>query len=328
MKVAIVGAAHWHVPLHEAGLTETKARITAVWDEDPGLAAAFARRHGARVFASAQEIAAEAGCDLAFVFGRPAAMPRLARPFIERGTPLSLEKPCGIRAADVAELCELAAGKGGFVAVPLIQRYDGLGRALLDLFADEKPTSLAFRFVAGPPQRYLRAGCPWMLDPAESGGGALINLGIHFVDLALALTRAAPEHIACTTSRALHGTPVEDLAALTMRMAGGAVVTIEAGYGYPDGAQPPREFRISAVSRGLYVQSCEDGLQVTRPGGATHLVPASADTDASYATYVRRVLDDLATGRKPLAGLAEMAAALAVVDAAYRDAGQGRAEPA
>ena len=46
-----------------------------------------------------------------------------------------------------------------------------------------------FSFVAGPPARYVDAGCSWVLDRSVSGGGCLYLLGVHFTDIAP--TRAA-----------------------------------------------------------------------------------------------------------------------------------------
>jgi hypothetical protein len=48
------------------------------------------------------------------------------------------------------------------------------------------------------------------------------------------------------------------------------------------------------------------------------------DTDVYYTDYVVRVIEDVRGRQRPLVGLGEMQAALAVVDAAYASASSGR----
>jgi len=177
MRVAIVGASHWHVTLYLPGIAEAGGRIVAVWDDDPQVAAALADRHGAAVFDKSAHLADPELIDLAFVFGRPAAMPELARPFIERAIPISMEKPCGLTPEDVAELDVLAQARGAYVSVAFVQRHDGPARHLLQLLEPGSVSAITARFIAGPPQRYRDAGCEWLLDPNQSGGRAFRRSG-------------------------------------------------------------------------------------------------------------------------------------------------------
>ena len=76
--------------------------------------------------------------------------------------------------------------------------------------------------------------------------------------------------------------------------------------------------------RQTYVETDAGGIVVRDMNGAAKHVPASFDTDAFYADYVRRFVEDLREGRPPETGLAEMARALAVIEAGYRSAREGR----
>ncbi len=321
-RAALLGVAHWHVPLMLRGFADAGLGVVAIWDPDPGRARALADLHGARAFSDMEALLDAGGIDCVFVSGPPSDMPGLARAVLARRLPLSLEKPCALTAAEVTALHTEAQAAGVPVAVPLVQRYATIGRCLIEIARDDPPLEFAARFVAGSPERYDRGGNGWMLDPARSGGGAAVNLAVHFVDLAILLADSPAIEVAGTISNAQHGRAVEDLAVLTLLHGNAAVTNVTVGYRFPDAA-PFREFRLTMSGRRTYVETTADGLVVRDARGGQRHVTASFDTDAYYAEYVRCFADDLRQGRAPVAGLAEMARALAVIEAGYRSAQRG-----
>lgn len=321
-RAALLGVTHWHVPLMLRGFPLAGLDLVATWDPDRERASALASLHGARAFADAGKLLDAGDIDCAFVSGPPRDMPGLARAVLARRLPLSLEKPCALTAADVAALQGEAKAAGVPVAVPLVQRYAALGRCLVAIARDDPPLEIAVRFVAGPPERYERSGNGWMVDPARAGGGAAVNLAVHFVDLAIMLTGSPVSDVVGTISHARHRRPVEDLAVFTLLHENDAVTNVTVGYRFPD-APPFREFRLTMSGRRTYVETTADGLVVHDAQGGQSRVPASFDTDAYYAEYVRCFVDDLRQGRAPGSGLADMARALAVIEAGYRSARRG-----
>lgn len=323
MRAALIGAAHWHVPLMLRGFAAAGLELASVWDPDPARARALADAHGGQAHADVGALLDAGGIDCVFVSGPHRDLPGLARAAIARRLPMSLEKPCARTAGEIVALHAQARAAGVAVAVPLVQRFADVGHELSAIARDDPPLELAVRFVAGPPVRYDRSGNGWMLDPAASGGGAAINLAPHFVDLAMLLMGAPIVEVACVTSAARHGRAVEDLAILVMTHGNGAVSSVAVGYRFPDAA-PSREFRLTMSGRRTYVETEPAGLVVRDAAGRARRVPVSFDTDAFYADYVRRFADDLRHGHPPETGLPEMARALAVIEAGYRAAREGR----
>lgn len=323
IHAALVGTAHWHVPLMLRGFADAGLRVAGVWDPDPGRAREFAEAHDAPAIADLDALLGSARLDCAFVSGPHHDMPRLARAVLARRLPMSLEKPCACSADEVKALEADARAAGVYVAVPLVQRLADLGRHLAQIASDDPPLEFAARFVAGPPARYERSGNGWMLDPGRSGGGAAINLAVHFVDLAILLTGSDVVEVSALVSAAQHGRPVEDLAVLTLLHGNGAVSNVTVGYRFPDAA-PFREFRLTMSGRRSYVETDAAGLVVRDIASGERRIPASFDTDAYYAEFVRRFVDGLRQRRQPATGLAEMARALAVIEAGYRSARERR----
>ena len=89
------------------------------------------------------------------------------------------------------------------------------------------------QFIAGPPDRYLVNGSPWMVDIERAGGGCMVNLAPHFVDLFLRSAGAEEVAVTAALSSTLHGGSVEDYASMTMTTADGRIATIEVGYAFP-----------------------------------------------------------------------------------------------
>ena len=75
--------------------------------------------------------------------------------------------------------------------------------------------------------------CAWMLDPAESGGGCLRNLGPHGLDMFLHLTGEEAQVTGAQLSRHAHEQAVEDYASVMLRSASGVLGTVEVGNGFP-----------------------------------------------------------------------------------------------
>ena len=89
------------------------------------------------------------------------------------------------------------------------------------------------RFNQPGVQRYRDLGSPWMLSKKETGGGALINLGIHGFDLSRYLTGEEPRVVSAVTSHSMHKLEIEDYAHVTMRTPSGVIFVNEASYTFP-----------------------------------------------------------------------------------------------
>lgn len=316
---AVIGASHWHVPLFERGFAAAGVRLVSVWDRDREAASGLAHRHGATAYTSLDGLLDAGGIDCAFVFGRHSEMAELASAVIARGLSMSLEKPCGRTSGEIAALHVAASQAGVAVHVPLVQRHSELGRRLLTLAREDPPVELAFRFIAGPPERYDRSGNGWVLDPEHSGGGAAMNLGVHFVDLAIELSGSPAASVSGRMSNMLHRRAVEDLAQVLITHENGTFSTITVGYCFPD-APPYREFRAWMTGRRTYIETDDQALLVRHRDGSTSRTPISFDTDSFYIDYVSRMVKDLRQGRKPIAGLQEMGRAVQVIESGYASA--------
>jgi predicted dehydrogenase len=305
VNVVLLEVGHWHAPLYLDALAASGVTVVAASDRDGDRAAAVARRFGARPYEDWRRLLADEAADFAFAFGRHAEMAGLGHALVARGIPFALEKPCGLNAAEVRRLAEDAATRSLFVSVPLVQHFGPLRGPLIEARPSPGPHHAWFRFLGGPPARYRRAGCAWMLDPAQSGGGCFINLGVHFVDLALRILPGV-RRVSAHMSRAMHGEAVEDYAVVTLESPDGGTAVLEIGYVFPGDAGRPRETYYSVAGRDRF-DAWVDG-----------------DVDASYGRFVAETLAAVRARRPPPVGLAAMVPVMEIVDAAYAAARTGR----
>ncbi len=325
-KVAVLESMHWHVPLYQGALLGRGIEVVGVSDSTGRNGPELAKRLGCRSYATAEALLAAETVDFAFAFGRHVDMPALAMMLIERGIPFAIEKPCGVRAADVERLADAAEGKGLFVAVPFILRISDAIKSLRSSATSEVEHA-NFRFIGGPPDRYIAMGTPWMLDKAVSGGGALVNLGIHFVDLFRFLAGSDVVSVSAASTSRISKLSIEDEISVRLITAAGQIGTIEAGYTYLKDVATQRELGFSVRTTDAYYQALADGLAVRRLAAngviESTVVPARMETDLYYAEFVATALADWRAGLAPFAGLRDAARALAIVEAAYLSAGMG-----
>jgi predicted dehydrogenase len=330
LKVAIIEASHWHVPLYLDALSRDEVEVVAVSDREDARGHEIARRFGCKLYTSYEDLLSRESFDVAFAFGRHSDMPRIGEALIKRGIPMAMEKPCGRKAADAARLRDLAAQQGLYVAVPLIFRLSDLLREL-KAFDNSAPSSfnhIAFRFIAGSLSRYERAGSPWMLDPDAAGGGCTMNLAVHFIDLFRVLTGQAITSVSALMNHKSARRDVEDYSVLTLTTEDGTIGVIETGYTFPGDAHEQREYSFTLSSEHYYLRSGDESIHIRNRstlGEGTKTVAVRLNSDDYYPVFVERVLRDIQSGAAPIAGLADIEAVMRVIDAGYASARAGGA---
>ena len=154
-----------------------------------------------------------------------------------------------------------------------------------------------------------------MLDPDRAGGGCLINLAPHFIDLAMNFIPGPLEVKGASCTTHLHEEDVEDLAQILLAGPGGTAL-VQTGYCFP--AHPrKREYTFTLAAPTHHVSSTAQGIAIHGADGRSRSLALDLDSDPLYGVYARRCLHDAAAGLPPVAGLRELLATMHVVDAAY-----------
>jgi len=164
---------------------------------------------------------------------------KLAPPVIDRALDhdchVFAEKPACTRADDFAPLVAKADGKHRYLMLALANRINPEVAAAREIIASGqigKIYGLEMHLVADQ-TRLTRASYhqKWFAQKARAGGGHLIWLGIHWLDLAMFITDSSIEHVAGFTA-VVGGQPidVEDSAAAALKFDNGSLGTVTSGY--------------------------------------------------------------------------------------------------
>ncbi len=158
---------------------------------------------------------------------------------LERGVAVFCQKPLGRTAAEARRAVDAARTADRLLAVDLSYRFTAGAQAIRERvragdIGRVSVVDLVFHNAYGPDK-------PWFRDPAQSGGGCLLDLGVHLVDLALwALDFPDVDHASAVLMAG--GAPlggrtdvVEDFASCTVTTTDGALVRLACSWNLPAG---------------------------------------------------------------------------------------------
>jgi predicted dehydrogenase len=207
------------------------AQVVAIADPVPdAVADALAMAPGAAGAVSLDELL-DAELD-GIVIATPSALhAEQAVVALERGVAVFCQKPLGRTAAEVGRVLEAARSADRLLGVDLSYRQTAGMRAIRELvrggeLGEVYAVDLVFHNAYGPDK-------PWFYDPLLSGGGCVMDLGIHLVDLALWTLEGAGV-VEVTSQLFAGGRPlrggaarrVEDYGVAQLRLRDGAVVRL------------------------------------------------------------------------------------------------------
>lgn len=172
------------------------------------------------------------------VIATPSALhARQAIAALERGVAVFCQKPLGRDRAEVAAVVEAARHADRLLAVDLSYRQAEAMRRVREVVTGGEigrvfHVDLTFHNAYGPDK-------PWFYDPALSGGGCVMDLGTHMIDLAL-WTLGDPMVTSVSSALLSGGEPlregsVEDFGAATLTLADGTVMRLACSWRLPAG---------------------------------------------------------------------------------------------
>jgi UDP-N-acetyl-2-amino-2-deoxyglucuronate dehydrogenase len=255
----------------------------------------------------------------------------------QAGKHVLVEKPLALTLPDADAMIAACRDNGVRLGVALQRRADPAFQAIQAAIAGGaigRPTLGSISMPYMRDQRYYDSA-GWRGTWAFDGGGALMNQGIHLVDLLLWLIGDDVADVRASATTLVHQIEVEDCVTATLRFAGGALGSIAATTAAAPGF--PHRIELYGDAGGVQIE----GEQIVRwEGGDAERVsqylvqpgaPAAAGASASPtgigAMGHTRLLADfvaaLRSGRAPLATGAEARRSLALVLAIYAAAGIG-----
>lgn len=314
--VGIIGRQHVARLLSD----DSPATLIALADASPEAARSVAEENGVEAAASVEELLARPDID-AVVIAVPSGLhAEVTIASLDAGKHVFLEKPIEVTVEAADRIREAEQRSGRILSIASQRRFAAENQYLKSLVAEGKLGRLTSATVEVPlwrSQEYYDSGAwrgTWKLD----GGGALMNQGVHLVDLTLWLLGEVEELFAFTGLLAHERIEVEDTVTVTARMSSGAQLTFHA----TTAAYGTLPIRVSLMGdAGSIVTESErvvhfhsrDGLELPEFGTVDIMLEQHLD-----------FVDAIQQGRPPLVTSAEARAAVAFIEAVYESGRTGK----
>ena len=324
MNVGLIGAGNIS-DTHARAAIAAGLRIAGVYGDNREKAHQMADRYDASAFATLDALLAHQPLDMVMIGSPSACHADQAIAAARTGRHVLSEKPLDVSTARIdqllAEVTRAGVTLGVFFQDRLKPDVIRLKEALTS-GAIGTPVLATGEVKWSRPESYYSAS-RWRGSWALDGGGALMNQGIHTVDLLLYLLGPAVRVSGVIATR-VHRIEAEDTAAATIEFESGAIATIAATTAAGEGQ--PRRVEIIG-SRGSLVLVGDDLIDpaATRPNHTPENARSPVVSDVSaHQRIIEDFVDAVRRGRPPVCDGREGRRSLAVVEAVYRSACEKR----
>ena len=303
------------------------ARLTACADVALARAESLARTvPGAVASDDWRAVVSRPDVDIVVVATTNQSLAEIALGAVEAGKHVLVEKPAARSVRELDPVIDAAARRRRLVRAGFNHRYHPALLKAHEVFASGSLGELMFvrgRYGHGGRVGYDRE---WRADPALSGGGELIDQGVHLIDLARWFLGDFPT---------VHGfahtyywqMPVDDNAFMTLRTAREQTAFLHVSctewknlfsleiYGREG------KLHIEGLGGSYGVEKLSYYRMLPEMGPPETTVWEYPRGDQSWALEFGEFLDDIRRDRQPSAGLGDARAALAVVEEIHRQSG-------
>ena len=331
IRIGMISFAHYHANFWaEAFRDDPRVRLQAVWDDDAARGIDAARRFATAYAPSVEALLAEV--DAVAITSETADHARWIALAAGASKPILCEKPLAVSRRQIDDITRVLAASG----VPFMQsfpkRFDPANNALRDLLARGDLGEIRLVRVrhghAHGRDPAFTAG--WWTDPARSGGGTLLDEGIHAADF-LRWLFGDPMQVTAMLGRG-NRLRVEDTAIAIFRWPDGMIGEISTSWNFHAADTSVEIYGTTGTALLAGVDLASKGARTT-----AHLrVASGADTGFTdipvtpgflsgrfHHASATAFVDALSAGKPPPVSLEEARGALEMILAAYRAAELG-----
>jgi len=207
------------------------AELVSVFDIDPKVNSEVAQQFKAKASDSIDDLL-EGGIDAVYV-ATPANKHHEEVLHCARARKHVLcEKPLGMTVPEGEEMIAACRHAGVQLGCGFMMRFESQNQKALKLIQEGR--------LGQPVYGRAQLACwyppmegAWRQDPAQGGGGSLIDMGGHCIDL-LEMFLGTVKKVSCFTNRTIHRYISEDSAVAMLFFANGAIATVDAFFCIPD----------------------------------------------------------------------------------------------
>jgi predicted dehydrogenase len=217
----------------EGIMTAKNAELEAVYDVNSKANAEVAGEFGVEAAESLGELLCN-GVEAVYIASPPGKHLEQATLSARAGKDILCEKPLGMKVAEVGEMIRACHEAGVILGTAFMMRFQAQHQAALRLIEEGKLGRPVFARAQLSCWYPPMAGA-WRQDPAQGGGGSLMDMGGHCIDL-LEMFFGRVRAVNCVISRTVHHYKAEDSGIATLMFENGAIGMVDAFFCIPDEA--------------------------------------------------------------------------------------------
>ena len=275
-------------------IIEAGHQLDAICDPSPAARLA-AERLGARVYADVEALAQDRSIEAVYV----ATPNHLHRPVVEslaaRRKAILCEKPIAHRLEDAEAMVALCRVRRVLFGTAFDQRHHPAHMAMRRHIAGGtlgRVTAIRIVYACWlGPDWTTGTGENWRADPARAGGGAVIDLAPHGLDLIEFLLGEPLVELSAMLQQRVHDYPVDDGGVLIGRSGSGVLASLHVAYNCPQGL-PRRRLEVLGTRGQLTAQDTmgqDAGGQILHVDGASGAVTTLAVPDIATSPFTNQV---------------------------------------
>lgn len=345
IKTAIVGCGGIAANAHLPGIQGLEnAEVAAICDINPSKLGPFEEKIGYSVpkFTDYREMLEKVKPEVVHVCTPNYTHAEITAASLLAGANVLCEKPDAMTAEEAERMKEARDKSGKVLMVMRNNRFLDASDVVRSLIKEGKTGELYTGRCGWIRRRGIPGAGGWFTTKAQSGGGPLIDLGVHFIDLAMYFM-GSPKPVAVsgctyrkfadsTISDSVHsqfgekvenGTfDVEDLAIGFIRFEDGRSLQIE--FSWASNIKEEKNF-VELRGEKLGFTICNDRLSVYgEEGGALTDTEVRVGPNFGHTRYIRHFYDVAYNGAQPVYDIEEGIDMIRILNAMYESAATGR----
>ncbi len=317
------------------------AELVAVMEVDPQRAEACrAKWNCKKAYTSEADLLADPEIDAVYIASPVVFHARQAMAAADAGKHILIEKPLALTAQEGQDVVDYCRQKGVKIAAGLMMRFGAYVQAMKKAIADGKigrPVSGFAQFTCWYPDMPGN----WRQSKQGGGGGCLMDMGVHCIDLLQYVLGSKVKEVAAFHNTLSFQYEVEDSSTVMLRMENGCQCVVQTNFNVPDEAAKWRLEFFGDQGRLLgenIIGQLDGGTVDAMFLGEQGAYNAAQDTNTAVGTvldvtfgdmYAREIASfaDSILNNTPLEIPAEQAVQVQrVMEAAYHSAESGRIE--
>lgn len=213
------------------------AELVSVHDRAKDATVEVAQEFGAEAYADYGELLA-GPCDAVYIATPVSVHCEQVIRAAEAGKHVLCEKPLGLNVAEAERMVEACKKNGVKFGVGLMMRFHAQHQAARDMVQSGKLGKPVFARAQLSCWYPLIEGA-WRQDPAIGGGGTLVDLGSHCIDL-LEMMFGPVRSVHCVTRNLVHSYKSEDSSVVLLEFENGATGVVDTLFNVPDASSKNR----------------------------------------------------------------------------------------